>query len=430
MTIDDFVFDTTSDRFITKRDGAWNLREPITERGLRSRLKDRGWEPETINDLFKNNEYTSVDGYEMVPNGETLHRTASGEHYLNLWVAPTLVPVQGSYPSIQAAIDWLTDGDAAGAEWLKHWMAFKVQNPGVVPKVSVVFSTQPGGGKGFLGVTMRHMLGFENTAIIGRKELESKFNVRWITKLFVLADEVLADDNLKDISDRLKMLVDGNELEIEGKGTNQHVIKSRLSFMFASNHLSPLLIEEGDRRYTVFTNQNELPPGYQSLLDACFEVDRVTATPAFERELAGFYYDMLHLPVNRALVTRPYANESRGDMITASLPGHAHFFAEVEAEGIEHLLEDKYKFSTDRDSWDFAENGIRCDVLYEAYVAFCKANGNRPTKSSRFSGAVKNKRGKTWLSKRIRPGKSRRQVTTYIVPRETDLDESPTPTLQ
>lgn len=421
-TQDDFAFLIPREKFVYKEKGEWKLDCLVGKDGIRHYLKMRGWEDDLITSCLKAQNYMVVADVIMQPNKPPLFMDTQKNVFINTWVAPTIKPVQGEYPSIQALLEKITSGDEEGIKWLKHWIALKVQNPEIVPKVAVVLSTTPGLGKGTLFYVISRMLGSENCAIIGREALESRFNSRWAQKLFILADEVLCSDNVRDVSDRLKMLIDAPTIELEGKGKDQRQVKNRAAWLFASNDkISPVNVERGDRRYTVFNNHDILEPGYIEMLNGLFEADRETPTNTFLAEIEAFYYEMQNLQVDRGFVARPYANESRENLIEANTHAHDLFFKEVDEYGIDDWLEkvitqgQDFSLSRTRSQWDFKDQGLATEIVYQCYIEFCKSRGVRGhLKYNRFGAAIRGHRP-VWVPKRNSVGDKR--VNCYVVKR-------------
>lgn len=410
--------------FIYKTGGAWNFDKPVKKEGIVHYLLERGMGQGDILTMLKDKAYLKVFGAEMLPNEPAMYRDRDGNAFINLWVPPTLKPAPGDYPTIEMLLRWLCGNDEAGVEWMVHWLALKVQQPDIVPKVAAVFSTKQGAGKGTLFRIIEEMLGAPNVVQISRNSLESRFNAMWAQKLFVLADEVMTNENVKDVSDRLKQLIDSKNIELEGKGRDQVSSKNRLAWLFASNDTtSPVTVERGDRRYSVFFNHDPLPDDYRQAISNCYEADRLTMTQAFLGELQGFYYDLLNLDVDRGLVSMPYVNEAREQLIEASLPSHEMFFRDVDENGIDPYLEQPWQLSTrPRPEWDFGENGIATEVLYKAYAEYCKQTGQRAFKMNRFGMAAKHHRP-AWEWKRNTSPTGRR-VPCYVVKRSGAVKEA------
>lgn len=421
-TQDDFAFLIPSEKFVYKENGVWKLNSLVGKEGIKHYLKMRGWEEDTITAALKSSNYMVVADVVMQPNKPALYADTHGNLFINTWVAPTVKPVSGTYPVIQALLEKITNNDTEGIKWLKHWIALKAQNPEIVPKVAVVLSTTPGLGKGTLFYIISSMLGSANCAIIGREALESRFNSRWAQKLFILADEVLCSDNVRDVSDRLKMLIDAPTIELEGKGKDQRQVKNRAAWLFASNDkISPVNVEKGDRRYTVFNNHDVLPPEYVSMLNGLFESDRETPTASFVDEIQAFYYEVMNLQVDRGFVARPYANDAREYLIDANTHAHDLFFKEVDEYGIDDWVEktmtqgQDIQLSRTRASWDFKEQGIATEVIYACYIEFCKSRGVRGhLKYNRFGAAIRGHRP-VWEPRKNSAGNKR--VNCYVVKR-------------
>jgi hypothetical protein len=389
-----FAFVIPAERFCYRKQGRWAVNEMVGPAGIRAHLQECGWTQEDAVACIKGGTYNSVYGAEIEPNAGALFEDSEGKTYLNTWTPPALKPEPGVYPTIELILARLTNNDERGAEWLAHWLALKIQNPAIVPKVAVVFTTRPAGGKGTLAMIMREMLGAENCAVIENGALESRFNSRWARKLFVLADEVLTSESYKDVSNRLKVLIDADTIELEGKGENQISVRNRLAWMFASNDdVAPVVVEDGDRRYSVFSNHDPVTPEWKAMLNACFEADRRTPTAAFRAEIAAFYHDLLQLEVDRALVATPYENADRQALIEANQPGHRLFFKHVDEMGIDGLLErvqvtGDFTMTRGKHEWDRGPDGVSSQMLYACYVLFCKDVGAKALKSNRFGVAA------------------------------------------
>jgi hypothetical protein len=418
----DFAYMVPSEKFVYRSAGAWNLTEIVGKEGIEHHLLEIGWEGEAIKTVLEERAYLKVYGWDLAPGQKSVFANEEGRCLLNTWRPPDLKPAPGDWPTIRRVVEWLTRGDPKGVEWLLGWMAWKIQQPDLVPKLAVVLATQPGGGKGTLAHCMRLMLGPQNTSVLKREELESRFNARWVDKLFVLADEVLSHENVKDISQLLKILIDGNEIQLEAKHRDGRAVRNRLAWMFASNDsIAPVVVEQGDRRYSVFANHEPLPAGYRASLDACFEADRVTMTPAFSAEVAAFYDYLLKLPVDREFVSRPFDNVDRRLLVEASLPTHEMFFRHVDEGGLDEILDTiahyhDFAAQQSRAEWDFGPEGVACQMVYRAYQEFCKRIGGKPLKMNRFGVAAQNRPG-AWP--KVRRSNGRRQVYCYVVPRTT-----------
>lgn len=417
-----FVYVIPWERFIYRSGTGrqWAFDSPVSKEGIEHHLKSLRWPDDMIKSTLENRSYVKVYGYDREPGQQPLYKDSNGLLHINIWDRPTLVPKAGTYPRIEKLFDFLTNHDVEGQRWLKQWLAWKLQTPSLVPKVCVLITTEPGGGKGTLYTIISHMLGAGNCHILERDGLESRFNASWVGKLFVMGDEILSDETVRDVSNRLKVYIDGTTLNVEAKFQNQRTIRNRLAWLFASNNpVSPIVVERNDRRYSVFSNHDKPSREYQDLFYGLFESDRKTPTADFMAEIAALYHELLHTQVDVAFVSRPHDNEARRDLISASMPGHQAFFDLVEEQGIDGLLEvvksathDVSLFKTPSE-WDWGTRGVATSVLYRCYGEFCKQSGVRPLGLHKFGAAIRAHRP-VWP--RVR-GKDGRRLWGYCVPR-------------
>lgn len=391
-----FVYYIPAERFVYKTGGKWAFHSPVSKAGITHWLLSHKWDEEQISVVLKGYLYPKVVGTDIFAGkGELVEE--SGSTWINLWKAPTLEPKEGAYPNIERILDWLTGHDAGGVEWLCHWLALKVQNPEIVPKVAVVMGTQPGAGKGTLYRVIQEMLGEDNCTNIGRAALESQFNARWAQKLFCLADEVVSNDNSPDVANRLKMLIDSTYIELEGKGKDQVSVKNRLAWIFASNDkISPVVVEDGDRRYTVFTNYDDVASDYVEAVNSLYQEDRVTVTPEFYAEIQAFYHDLLNLKVDLGLVRYPFVTKAKKGLINANAPSHDLFFERFQKAGLDKIIQDvapfcDYRFLQDRNVWS-TEDTIQEQALYRLFTAYTRHIGGKAMRMNRFLTALNNNR--------------------------------------
>jgi hypothetical protein len=100
-------------------------------------------------------------------------------------------------------------------------MAAKYQRPGLRSMTAIVLQGQQGNGKTLLGVIFTNLLGTRNTTCISQADLESQFNGHFVGKLFVIADEVVNQDNLRDTASILKKYVTDPVIQANTKNVPQ-----------------------------------------------------------------------------------------------------------------------------------------------------------------------------------------------------------------
>lgn len=420
------VYDVSAGGWRPACNGSFDMNLLLKKANAKAHLVGCGWpQNQAKNYLESFDEQTLVYGADMRPGKPSVFIDPDTDRRMvNLWVPPTLVPKPGPFPTIQSVLEHVTRGDIEGQRWLVHKLAQKYQDQNLVSKVAVVLSTTQGAGKGFLFRVMAEILGTQNCATVTQSEIEGRYFLRYAHMLLLLGDEITSSENIRDISQKLKVLIDGGTIEAEQKYERSVPVRSRMMWMFASNDpVSPLVLEGSDRRYTFFSNFEAVNPAYTATLNACFEKDRVTPTPAFLEEIAGFAAHLQAIEVDVPFVSRPYKNDAREQLIENNRPSHEMFCREVDEIGFD-ALKDSYVgksvfFSsgpTSDTEWDFGPDGIAFNALYQVYKTYCKETGQFPLRANKFGGAIKNHLPK-WEHVR-KWTKAKRQVWCYVVPRK------------
>jgi hypothetical protein len=386
-----FCFSVPHEKFLYKIDGRWQLDSPIGEKGIISHLVSKRINTKLAKGLIKNGAFKTVHGIDIIP-GEGEFVEQGGAQYLNVWARPSLVPEAGEYPRIRRILSWLTNKDETAEDWLRNWVAAKVQNPALLPRTAVVLAGQPRSGKGTFALLMQSMLGPENCATISRRTLDTNFNARWINKLFVLADEITEGDKKRSLFEDLKTYIASDDTEIEAKFANRLKQRNRLAWVIATNDkVSPVIVEKGDRRYTVLTNHTTLTAEYTAMILGCFEPSNGKPTESFAAEMRAFYHDCLTRSVDASKVSMPHENGARDALINAGASSIDLFVAEVKAGRFDFWFEQtKFRDTHDLEKQDFGARGISRIAVYRTYRLFCERTGTMANRFSGFGAAVAN----------------------------------------
>lgn len=393
--------------------------------------------------IIKTGDHKNIYNYEFAPHLPPLF-LREGLFQANTWRPSKVVPAEGAWDTIDAILDSLTYNnvvkpggepgefeagqDIEGKDWFVNWLALAVQHPDVVPGTAVLLNGMPqGSGKNTLNFIMQQIIGPENCADISNTQLESRFNSRWASKCFVFADEIYNRESTADITDKLKILVTGQTTISEAKGKNEVESQNRAKYLFASNNTSPLRLDAGDRRFTVFTRHAPISPEYTLRVSKLFTGDN-RATPEFEKEIAAFAYYLERYSASLERARRPHNNPSKAALVDANTPMHQLFFAHVDEYGIDDLLEGavqrvrKVTFLDDAygradeifGQWDFGDEGVAYKVIYQCYVHFAQERQNRPLGMQKFGHMLQGH--PTWARRTLGP--QSRRVVCNKVPRK------------
>lgn len=134
--------------------------------------------------------------------------------------------------------------------WVVCWIAYQIQNPGVKMKTALVFHGEEGSGKSLIAEAMAAMFG-PYAVTVGQDELEDKFNDWRSGKRFVIADEVSTRAEMVHNKNRIKPMITGDTVQINPKNMPRREERNTMHFVFLSNELQPLALDNTDRRFFV-----------------------------------------------------------------------------------------------------------------------------------------------------------------------------------
>lgn len=176
---------------------------------------------------------------------------------INLFDGIAMEPKKGDVGPILELIRYLTsrasdNADEADAimHWLLCWLAYPLQHMGAKMRTAIVMHGDEGAGKNFLFDTVAAIYG-KYGALVGQDELEDKFNDWRSCKLFVVGDEVSSRQELVHNKNRLKALITSPTVQINPKNLPRREEANHMNVVFLSNEITPLALDNSDRRYLV-----------------------------------------------------------------------------------------------------------------------------------------------------------------------------------
>lgn len=301
-----------------------------------------------------------------------------GSVKLNTWRGWPMQPTAGGCERLLELLEYLCGAEGGGnviSEWVLRWIAYPLQHPGAKMHSAIIMHGPQGTGKSTVFQTVAKIYG-DYATVLNQRGLEDKFNSDWSdSKLFILAEEVVARAEMWHIKNELKELVTGEWIRVNPKNIAAYRQKNQVNVAYLSNENQPLPIENDDRRHCVIYT----PP----MLDEKF-YDEVF----FELENGGveaFYHYLLHLDLGDFHPKkRPPMTQAKKELISLSMPSDMRFIS-------------------DWISGDTQWPVVPCASgdLYAAYMRWCRLNGeSRPRPSNQFHGAVARQPG--WCKKKAR----------------------------
>jgi len=179
----------------------------------------------------------------------------------NLWGGWPTVPKQGHCESLIELLEYLCSEEEnyrVVFEWVIKWIAYPIQHPGAKMRTALIFHGPQGTGKNLFFEAVMAIYG-EYGRIVDQAAIEDKFNDWASRKLLMLADEVVARQELYHVKNKLKSFVTGEWIRINPKNVAAHDERNHVNLVFMSNESQPLVLEKDDRRYTVIHTPEKLP---------------------------------------------------------------------------------------------------------------------------------------------------------------------------
>jgi putative DNA primase/helicase len=318
------------------------------------------------------------------------------------------IPKPGGCENLKELILFMCMGQQEGggaraealADWLTKWLAYPLQHPGAKMDTALVVHGPQGTGKSLLFEAVMKVYG-EYGYLITQEALEDKFNSDWVSrKLFIIADEIAARDELYHIKNRLKTLITGGHVRVNVKNVTAYRERNHMNFVFLSNELQPLVLEGDDRRFFVLWTPPKLEETYYDLITEELDGGGVEA----------FHDYLLNYPLGDFNPhSKPPMTEAKKDLIDMSMSSEHRFVKEWIAGDTEFPL-------------------CPCGSsdLYKAYQLWCKAQGVRYVlELNKFAPAITKRHGwqSGFQSRYDNPnylGQPKRQ--RMISPSEADMD--------
>lgn len=132
-------------------------------------------------------------------------------------------------------------------DFLLYWMANAVQNPGHKSQWFCLLVGAEGNGKSLFSRCLAHAVGNRYTHWPDASKLGGTFNSWLYGKLLICIEDLQIGDSA-EVWEKLKPMVTGESLEIEGKGIDQRTDEVCANFIANSNHKNAIRATLNDRR--------------------------------------------------------------------------------------------------------------------------------------------------------------------------------------
>lgn len=288
----------------------------------------------------------------------------------NLWGGWPTEPKEGRCDRLLELLQYLCSGEQNAHDlytWVLRWLAYPIQHPGAKMRTALIFHGPQGTGKNLFFETVMAIYG-EYGRIVDQAAIEDKFNDWASRKLFLIADEVVARQELYHVKNKLKSFVTGEWIRINPKNVAAHDERNHCNVVYLSNEIQPLPIEQDDRRHFVIWTPAKLSADfYQEVRD---ELNA--------GGVAALHHYLLNLDLGDFDEhTKPPETQAKRDLM------------DVGAGNVQRFI----KAWLGGDVWFDKQRLPVCPCgsgdLYTAYVRWCREDGVRnPREANQFSGEV------------------------------------------
>jgi putative DNA primase/helicase len=329
----------------------------------------------------------------------------------NLFGGWPTVPKQGRCERLLELLEYLcmSEGNAREVyEWILKWLAYPIQHRGAKMHSAVVVHGGQGTGKSRFFEAHAQIYG-PYGRVLGQEALEDKFNADWSEKkLFIVADEVLARQDMYHIKNRLKGFITGDTIRVNPKNVAAHNEKNQMNIVFLSNERMPLVLENDDRRHCVIWVPPKLPDHFFGEISEEIENGGIEA----------LHYFLLNLDLGDFKPwTKPPMTTAKQDLIDLGVGSEERFIREWEALELEN--------PTTYETIPFCP--CLGSSLYRVYEQWCERAGERKRSQKDLIGTVKKMQGwkagestATWLTLNDKTVRNRK----IVIPPDAALSQS------
>lgn len=306
----------------------------------------------------------------------------------NLWGGWPTTPAAGSCQRLLDHLRYMCSTERNAAElysWVLRWIAYPIQHPGAKMKTTIVVHGPQGSGKNLFFEAVMAIYG-KYGRILDQDALTDKHNDWASRKLFLIADEVVAQAHRFEVKNKLKTLITGTWVRINPKHIAAYDEANHVNLVFLSNESMPVVLEEDDRRHCIIWTPPKQGAEYYAALMAEIEGGGIAALHDY----------LLHLDLaDFNPGTPPPDTEAKRELIDLAQDSPVAFVDSLFVGDVPYLCESN------------GTSGVRNNPIpglvtdwFVAYQRWCTAMGVKPASLKRFVNAIDKRRG-------IRPARKR-----------------------
>lgn len=265
---------------------------------------------------------------------------------------------------ILSQINSLCNDTESVYNYLLNWLAHIVQNPSVKTSVGVLFRSIQGTGKSsFFKWFGNAILGSNHyVSISSIDQATGRFNNTIVNKLLIVCEEVNSHENDYKTMNKMKDLITNPEQIIEQKGKDAVRVLDCCNFVFLTNRLYSIRIEENDRRYLCLeaSKENVGNTNYWNKMMKNYQDEETTV---------HFFHYLMNRDLDNFSLSRVPITKIKEEMISRSATPLAKFFYGKWVDGLFEEMEDNGVWT------------INYDDFFTEVTSYLSANENGFTKN-------------------------------------------------
>jgi len=282
--------------------------------------------------------------------------------------------------------------------YFSKWFAFIMQNPLFKIPNGLAFITTPGSGKDrFIDWLLNPIFGRQNIKSVGQEDLKSTF-AGWLKGVrFVICNELKFEHNSIAMYENLKRIMTNQYIAVNEK--HQKGLENIVNFsnwLFFGNNDNLLKIDKGDRRFSVFRQDNKIPKPITIALSPDLTDDKgVLLNPnTLNDELNEFSKYLYHLRVSFTDIESPLLTEEKTEIQEyhktdielfieemKNIPSTYHFYEQYQLTPFED--KEVRKYVDFKNKTDINNEFISYELLYIMFNVIKLKNGIRSNRTAR-----------------------------------------------
>lgn len=202
------------------------------------------------------NERKTVRDIKYHPGEKLVYTDESNEVMINNYKGNNLKVIESAHPAqVQPFLDHVTYmfPNQQDAHVFMSWMATSIKHPARrIPWAPFIVSV-PGVGKGWVAELLKHLVGYNNFATIGPKDIKDGFNEFMFEKTILVIDELKTNGRDQfDMVETLKPMITEPHIAVNIKFGVKGTYATFVNILCFSNHTNAIPIDDGDRRFWVY----------------------------------------------------------------------------------------------------------------------------------------------------------------------------------